>query len=129
MSSLHQGEQGDRQGGGSASLLSPLPRRTGRLRQRGRHVFVSWESSRIIIIFTSVHRVCWEGEGVKGRRSFLKNIVCSALQFSKGVSKSTFSKYSFSKGVTKNLSTLCTLLIMLTILDDPLHVMSGVRVL
>ena len=49
------------------------------------------------------------------------NVYYDALNFNKGSLKSTFSKYSFWKGVTKK-STLCTLLIMLTILDDPLLV-------
>ena len=77
----------------------------GLLKRRG--------SSKIVITFTSVHRV-------DGRRTLFDNVDYDALPFHTGVvKKSTFSKYSFGReGVTKK-NTLCALLIMMTILDDP----------
>ena len=45
-----------------------------------------------------------------------------ALHFHIGSVKSTFSRYSFGRegGGSQKKSTLCTLLIMLTIMDDPI---------
>ena len=60
--------------------------------------------------------------GVKGRRTLLKNVVHGALRFWEGVSKVTFSNCSsgMEGGAATQNSTLSTLLIMLTILDNPL---------
>ena len=43
--------------------------------------------------------------------------------FDMGYSESTFSKYAFGRreGVTKTVGKLCTLVKMMTILDDPLE--------
>ena len=70
--------------------------------------------SRIVSMFTSI---IYEGgmrNGVKGLRTLFKNVVYGALL---GVSKSTLLLVG-REGVTQK-STLCTLLIMLIILDDP----------
>ena len=73
------------------------------------------------VIFTRVHRVHWGG-GVQWPLYAFKNVDYDALHFHTGSVKSTFSKYSFGREgeVTKN-NTLCTLLIICTIIDDPLH--------
>ena len=74
---------------------------------------------RIVIILTRVHSVHWEG--FKSHcMVFLNFVMVLCISILRTVSKSTFSKCSFGRerGVTK-MSTLCTLLIMLTILDDP----------
>ena len=80
-------------------------------------------SSRIVIIFKRVHRVHWgRGRGSRAAVRFFKMLIMMHCTFIPGSPKSTFSKYLlFSEGgdgVTKK-STLCTLLIMLIIMDDP----------
>ena len=60
--------------------------------------------------------------GVNGCCTLFKMMITMHCIFIRGSLKSTFSKYSFGRegGVTKK-STLCTLLIMLIIMDDPLQ--------
>ena len=57
----------------------------------------------------------YAGGGVSGRHTLYKN---DAITYG-GIKNQHFQ--STLLGVTKKKSTLCTLLIMLTILDDPLH--------
>ena len=72
-------------------------------------------SSLIVIIFKIPHRVCWEGGG-----SMVTVFDYDALHLHTGSVKSTFSKYSFGReGGGHKKSALCTLFIMLTIMDDP----------
>ena len=62
-------------------------------------------------------------DGGQGLLYAFEKCVYDALRFSEGASKSTFSKYSFGMeggGSQKRNLRVCTLLIMLTILDDPL---------
>ena len=75
-------------------------------------------SSLIVIIFKIPHGVCWGG----GQWSPYAYIMFDydALHFHMGTVKSTFSKYSFGReGGGHKKSALCTLFIMLTIMDDP----------
>ena len=59
------------------------------------------------------------GGGVKGCHTLFKMLIMMHCIFIRGSPKSTFSKYSFGReGVTKT-STLCTLLKILIIVDDP----------
>ena len=75
-------------------------------------------SSLIVIIFKIPHGVCWGG----GQWSPYAYIMFDydALHFHMGSVKSTFSKYSLGReGGGHKKSALCTLFIMLTIMDDP----------
>ena len=75
-------------------------------------------SSRMVIIFKRVHSTL--GGGDQWSPHAYKKVDYDALHFHTGLVKSTLSKYSFGRegGGHKN-SALCTLFIMLTILDDP----------
>ena len=76
-------------------------------------------SSLIVIIFKIPHGVCWGGGGQWSQYAY-KLFDYDALHFHTGSVKSTFSKYSFGRegGGHKKIA-LCTLFIMLTIMDDP----------
>ena len=60
------------------------------------------------------------GKGVKGCRMLFKMLITMHCIFIPGSPKSTFSEYSFGREGVTIKSTLCTLLIMLIIIDDPL---------
>ena len=67
-----------------------------------------------------VHRVCW-GEWVNCGLTLFLNVDYEALHFHMGSLKINIFKVLFWEGGRghKKKSTLCTLLIMLTIMDDP----------
>ena len=48
------------------------------------------------------------------------------FHFDMGYSESTFSKYAFGRGSQKK-STLCTLVKMMTIMDDPLGIQVAIN--
>ena len=76
-------------------------------------------SSLIVIIFKIPHGVCWGGGGQWSPYAYIM-FDYDALHFHMGTVKSTFSKYSFGReGGGHKKSALCTLFIMLTIMDDP----------
>ena len=76
-------------------------------------------SSRIVIIFLSVHRVCWE-EGSRAAGRFWKMVHLLKRGLKINIFKVLF-------GRSQKKGTLCTLLIMLTILDDPITLLSYAR--
>ena len=73
-------------------------------------------SSKIVIIFTGVHRVRW-GKGVNDHYTLLKNAYNHPLHLHIGSLKIIILKYSFGREGCQKESrpTLCMLLIMLTI--------------
>ncbi len=76
-------------------------------------------SSLIGIIFKIPHSMLGGGGGQCSPYAY-KMFDYDALHFHTGSVKSTFSKYSFCReGGGHKKSALCTLFIMLTIMDDP----------
>ena len=81
---------------------------------------ISTVTSKIVIIFKRVHRLCW-GEGVNGCCTLLKKCWLWRIAYAYMVVKiQNFQSTLLGGRGHKKKSTLCTLLIMLTIMDDPL---------
>ena len=80
--------------------------------------FFCKESSKIVLIFTSVHRVCW-GRGSMVAARFKKMLIMMDCICIWGSLKINIFKELFWEGGGHKKSTLCALLIILSILDDP----------
>ena len=80
-----------------------------------------WGSSRIVIIFMSISRLCWEGGGQGPPYALKKMLFVVHYDFEKAFRNPHFRKTLLvGRARVTQKNTLCMLLIMLTVLDDPL---------